>query len=106
MRYETKSKLLTGIVFGCLFVAGGVAVTLLNSFTPEARAITPDKTNQYLVTPSGETHVYKFYDEVGAICFVAEGQRGANSAVSIYCIPGSEGEPVESAMEKVQELPL
>ena len=53
----------------------------------ESMHIHPNKDNSYLITPSGATKVYKFYDDVGAICFLAE---TASQSASIYCIPGAK----------------
>lgn len=37
----------------------------------------------YVLTPSEKTRVYKYYDETGFICFIAEASNG----VSIACQP-------------------
>lgn len=40
--------------------------------------------NNYLLTPTN-SRIYKFYDDVGVLCFVAESPR---QDISIFCIPG------------------
>ena len=47
------------------------------------------ETSSYIETPSGQTRVYKLYDETGVLCFIAESR---NSDVAIDCAPASRKE--------------
>jgi hypothetical protein len=99
---HTQDGITKGIVIACIAVLSLAIVATVAALSHSVEGIEensaaapqhiePSADNSYLVTPSGNTYVYKFYDDVGAICFLAEGgQRGRQQSVAIYCIPGAK----------------
>jgi hypothetical protein len=94
---RTQDGITKGIVIACIAVLSLAIVATVAALSHDAHDIEanaapghiePSEDNSFLVTPNDRTRVYKFYDDVGAICFLAESQVG--NGVGIYCIPGAK----------------
>lgn len=85
--------IILALVAGIIIATGAAlshdAHSIEDNQVEPSQHIEPNATNDYLETPGGKTKVFKFYDDVGAICFLAE-SSDYHGGVAIYCIPGAK----------------